>query len=174
MAIAEDLDFNVARSFDVALQVDAGVTEVRDAHASDSIVVFCQFHRIAAHAHADAAASSGAFQYHGISAPFGFDECVLLTVEQACSRQKGRSVAERNFARCMFQSKGAHLRRRWTKKHDAGAFTCRREIGILAEKPIARMNRFGSMLSCRIKDGVLVQIARRRRRPGILLSDWAT
>ena len=175
MAVTEDLNLDVARSFDIALKVHAGMSEVCHAHAGDGIVVFFEFAGVSADAHANSAASGCALQNDRVSAAFGFGECGLFTVEQARSRQQRRAFPKRDFTRGMLQSKRPHLRRRRTEKHETGVFARLREFRVLAEKPVSGMNRFRFMLPCRVEYCRLIQVAfrcrgwaekRRRIRPG--------
>ena len=84
------------------------------------------------------------FQNHGIAAAFGFDERVTFAVKQARSRQQWRSHPQCNFSGGVFQAECVHLCRRWTEKNDAGVLACLCKAGILTEKPVAGMNRFGA------------------------------
>ena len=89
---------------------------------------------------------------------------MTFAVQQACSRQQRRSLPQRNFAGGVFQSECAHLRRRWSEKHDTGVLARLGKVGVLTEKSVARMNRFSAGLFCSRENGALIQIAFRRGR----------
>ena len=83
LAVAEDLDFDVAGAGDEALEVDGGVAEVGLSEAGDGVEGVGKFSGGVADAHADAAAASGAFEHDRVAEGFGLGEGVGEVLEEA-------------------------------------------------------------------------------------------
>jgi len=74
LAVAEDLDFDVAGAGDELFEVDGGVAEVGLRETDDSVVGFAEVFGGVADLHADAAAAAGAFEHDGVFEGGGFGE----------------------------------------------------------------------------------------------------
>ena len=150
-------------ALDVFFEEYSATTEVFLGEALDGSERIVEF-RIAAHQlHPDPAAAGGAFQHYGVADARGFMPSVVEAFQQPASRQQRDADARRQFARHMLETETAHLRCRRTDEYDARGSAAFGEVGILAQEPIARMNRLGAGRARCGQQLVLTQIALRRR-----------
>ena len=90
----------------------------------------------------------------------------VFVVQQSSPGQQRHAVALGDFARRVLQPERSHLLRRRTDERDAMLRAGFREIGVLAEESIARMNRFGSRVSGSLEDRGRTRDSSAPRRPG--------
>ncbi len=86
--------------------------------------------------------------------------------QQVRARQQRQATALRQFARRVLEPEVAHLRGRRPDEGDAGALAVLGEAGVLGQKTVAGMNRFGTRAARGVEDAVLVAGNSRPRARG--------
>src|SRR4051812_6111482 len=143
--IAEDLELDVARRFDVFLDVHVGDAERRLGLALRGLDRVRQFARGADNAHAAAAAAGGRLDDHREADLFRQLERLLLVLDRAVAAGQDRDAG------LLHHPPGAGLvahqaDRLWIRADelDVARLADLGEIGALREKPVAGMDRVGA------------------------------
>ncbi len=162
--IPHHLNFDMARSLNVALGVDATVSEVALGFTHGGEGGSAQLIRRAHDAHALAAAARSGFdQKRELKRSGRRQKSIKVRVKTDAGRQRDASFC-REFTRADFIAHQLDDRRLRADKADPRVFYQRGKSGVLGEKPIAGMDTFGAGLLCRGNDSAAVQISRRGRR----------
>jgi hypothetical protein len=107
----------------------------------------------------DAAAARGALEHHRIADAVRLGTRMAHVVEQLAARQQGHVVRSRERAGRVLQPEAAHLFWRWPDEGDAGLLARFGEIGVLAEEPVARMDRLRPGGARGLQDAIGAQVA---------------
>ena len=160
-AVAEDLDFDMARALHELLDEQAGVLEVGLRQAFDRAPGGVEFGRVVHQPHADATAAGGALQHHRVADAFGFAMRRRHVGQQPAARQQRHAVALRDVTCRVLQAEGAHLRGRRADEGDAGGLAGFGKARVLRQEAVARMDGVHIVLACGREDAVDVEITLR-------------
>ncbi len=142
-SVGEDLKLDVLRALDEFFQVHVGISKSRFGFATRGEKARFHFVFVTNDAHAASAAAAGRFQDDGKSDALGFFDRVRRIAEDFAAGQKRQTEALCVAARGDFVSPRAHRFWRWPDETQATFFADARELGILRQKSVARVNRFG-------------------------------
>ena len=164
LAVAEDLDFDVAGAGYVFFEVDAGVAEVGAAEAQDGLVGFGELLGRVADAHADAAAAAGALEHDRVGEGVGLGEGVVEVGEQAGAGEERNAAGLGGGAGGVLEREGFDVLGRGADEGDAAGGAGAGEVDIFAEEAVAGMDGFGAGFGGGGEDGVEGEIALRGGR----------
>src|SRR5579871_5129011 len=165
VVVGEDLDLDVARTLDGALEVDRGVAKGGAGFAHRLAEGGLELRGIVDHAQALAATPGDSFERHrksnfvGGGANLGG---VVQRLERAWYDRHARGAHQ--LARLGLESQVAHRLRRRSDKRDARLAASVGEGSVFGEEAIARMDRLRASLSRRVEDAVDTQVAFGGRR----------
>src|SRR5579859_7971599 len=161
--VAEDLHFDVARPLDVLFEEYSAAAEILRRQALDGAEGLRELRLAADELHPDAAAAGGALQHDRIADARSLAPGMFDALQQFASRQQRDADAGRQLARPVLEPKTTHLRGGRPDEDDAGRRAGIREVRVLAEEAISRMDGLRTGGSRRLENGVLPQIALRGR-----------
>ena len=128
-----------------------------------------QFVRAVHAAHALAAAPGHRFQQDGIPVALAEGPHFLEGRRMIQPGHHRRAARDGGLSRRRLRPHHADGFRRRADEYQPGLLACRRELGVLAEKAVPRMDRLGAMLPRGIQNAIHAQVALRRRRgPDVL------
>ena len=161
LAVAEDLNLDVAGAGDVAFEIHRGVAEVRVREADDGVVRVFELGRAVADAHADAAASAGAFEHDGIAQGVRLRERVTQIGKDAGAGQQRHAAGLGRRASSVLEREGVDVLGRWPDEDDATSSALTGEGDVLREEAIARVDGLCASLRDGGEDGFERKIALR-------------
>ena len=141
LSITENLHLDMPRMGHELFEKDARVLEIAPAQPLDGREGVGEFRAIPAHAHPDAAAARRALQHHRIADALHLDRRRIRARDEARARQQRHAVLLRDGARGVLQAEDAHLLRRRPDERETRLLAGFREVRVLAEEAVARMNR---------------------------------
>ena len=143
--IADDLEFDMARAFDVLLDVDVADAERRFGLALRGLQRLGQFGERADDAHAAAAAARHRLDDHREAEILGDLERLLFAVHRAVAARQDRNAGLLHRpARPRLVAEQADDVRRRPDELDVAGFADLGKVGALREEPVAGMNRVGA------------------------------
>ena len=164
VAVAQNLNLDVAAVLDQALDVNLGIAEGAAGFARGIAQRGLQIGLAVHAAHAFSAAAGNCLQKDGVA--IGGAECARFLQRDAVagSGNHRRAGGDGGLAGGGLRSHAADGIRRRADEHQAGVFARGREIGILAEESVARMDGLGAVLAGRVEDLFGHQVALRGGR----------
>ena len=109
--------------------------------------------------HADAAAAGAALQHHGVAETVRLGDGVRgIREETRAGRQRHRALA-RQLARHVLEAERTDLLRRRPGESNAGALAFLGELGVLAQKSIARMHGLGAGGGGDLEDALAIEVS---------------
>src|SRR5579864_3257984 len=162
VAVADDLDLDVARFAHVALEVYSRVAERGSRGLRRALDRGRELLLRFDHLHADAATAAGGLEHHReADLACGFER--VGGIDRAAARRHGHAMLDRQLPRGELRAKGPHRGRRRTDERDAGRLARFRKWRLLRQKPVAGMDRFGTTVVRDLDDALELQVRLRRR-----------
>ena len=151
--VAQNLNFNVLGVLDVFLNEDVIVAERFCRFALCGVIFVEQVGLVAHNAHAASAAACSCLQNNGITAFVCEIDSFLVALDGFLDTRNGGDAhfIGNNF-RLNLIAQLVHHVRSGANELNARAFACLREIGILGQETIARMNCVGAFRLCQGND----------------------
>ena len=172
MAVGEHLDFDVARRGNVFLDQDPARAERRFRLANGAFERRLEFGVLIDAAQPAAAAAGRRLDQHRIADLVGLllEEFPVLPLAVIARHHRHAGLLHQGLG-AILDPHGAHGRGRRPDKSNAGLVAGVDEVGVLGEKPVARMHAFGARFLRNIDDAFdrEIAVARWRRTDAIRL-----
>ncbi len=176
VAIAEQLNLDVARTTEPALDEHRAVAECRLRLGSRRAQRAVQILGARHHAHALAAAACDGLEHQGVADPFGLAEDVSLgrvgRNRGGRARHDRHAARNRDLARRGLAAHPADGRRRRADECQARRLARVGELGVFRQEPVAGMHRVGAGCARGVDDLVDAEVRLARRvapeRPGLV------
>ncbi len=114
---------------------------------------------MAAHLHADSAATRTALEHHRIADGFSLRQCVVQIGQQARAGQQGHTGFGGQRPRRVLEAKDTHLLRRGADKGQSGRFTGLDKLGVFREETVTRMDGLRAAGKSSLDDALHRQVA---------------
>jgi hypothetical protein len=162
--IAQDLDLDVTRVFDQLLHIDSAIAESAQCFARSAVETRGKIFRTVDAPHALAAAARDSLQHDWISGRLS--EGARSRAALFGSGHNRRTAVSRNAPRRGLRSHRSNRRSGWSNEDKTRVSAGLRELRILAEKTVARMDGIHTMPSRGVQNAFNIEVAfARRRRP---------
>ena len=160
--VAEHLHLDVTGRADVALEVEAGVPEVRAAEPLHAVEGRAQRRLVRAHLHADAAPAGGALEHDRPADGVGGPDRVLHVVEQLAPRQQRHAGARGELAGAVLEPERLDLLGARADEDEALRLAATHERRVLAQEAVARVHRVTALLARDPEQSLRVEVGLRR------------
>ena len=162
VAIAEQLNFDVARALHQALDIHAVHAKGRARLTPAALIRRSQFIGVAHRTHATPATAADGLDHHARAALRGQKRLRLIQRDSArAARQQRHAAPLRQRARLRLVAQQRQLLGRGADEDQAGCSAIARKVGALAQKTVAGVNGIGTLLA---RDGDQVRGVEVRRR----------
>ncbi len=166
VAVGQNLHLDVARTQKVLLDVDGVVAEGRAGLGLRGHEVDLEFLDVARDAHPLAAAARRRLDQDREADLLGEGECLVVGLDDSvAARHRRHAGGGHGLARDRLVAHPLDGVRRRADEDDARILACAREVGVLGEEAVARVDRLRAGLKRRRDDVGHVEVRQRRRTP---------